>query len=194
MKRSNDPLWSVVTEGTEDLNFAIYVACTYDLLPKSKPFSESKRWTSITPSSEFTQAEKAVLSSQWLEWWKQLVGIRSLHKHNVDYYQPSYFDSMDNELGDVCRDTLPPFREWWHMPAGGNSAMIFWESADQVGLYVREFEQQENREARPFRLKVDLVYTGLDDLIEVSDEYVIMPLRSPRDNRSWWTQKINAVG
>lgn len=80
------------------------------------------------------------------------------------------------------------------MPAGGNTAMFFWESSDQVGQYVREFEQQANRRARPFRLKVDLVYTGLDHLIEVSDEYVIMPLRSPHENRSWWTQKINAVG
>ncbi|WP_206920014.1 hypothetical protein [Alicyclobacillus suci] len=194
MSRTHQPSWRVVTEGTEDLNFAIYVACTYDLFPKSNPFSESRRWTSAKPSSELTQVEKAVLSTQWQEWWNQLVRMRSLQNQNFDFYEPSYFDSMCNELGSVCRDTWQPFREWWHMPAGGKMAMAFWGGADQVGQYVREFEQRVNRKARPFRLKVDLVYTGLDDLIEVSDEYVIMPIRSPRENRSWWTEKINAIG
>ena len=194
MKRGNEPSWSVVTEGTEDLNFAIYVACTYDLLPKSIPFSESNRWSSTQLSTQLTGAEKSALSVQWLEWWNRLIGVRSVHKHNFDLYQPTYFDSMDKKLGEVCRGLLLPFREWWHMPAGGNTAMIFWESADKVGEYVREFEQQVNRKVRPFRLKVDLVYAGLDNLIEVSDEYVIMPIRSAHENRSWWTQKIKAIG
>lgn len=194
LKQSNEPSWSVVTEGTEDLNFAIYVACTYDLLPKSWPFSESKRWTSTNPSVDLTRTEKSVLSTQWLEWWNQLVRVRSLDEHNADLYRPTYFESMDQELGHACRDTWQAFREWWHMPAGGNIAMIHWESAENVGQYVKEFEQRMNRKARPFRLRVDLVYTGLDDLIEVTDEYVIMPIRSPRENQFWWTQKINAIG
>ncbi|WDL97043.1 hypothetical protein [Alicyclobacillus sp. ALC3] len=191
MQRSKEPSWSAVIEGTEDLNFAIYVASTYDLLPKSKPFSESRRWTSTNPSVELTPAEKTVLAVQWLEWWTRLVEVRSIHQHNL---APSYFESLDNELAGVCSDTWHAFRNWWHMPAGGGTAMIFWESADKVGEYVRQFEQQVNRKAKAFRLKVDLVYTGLDDLIEVSDEYVIMPLRSAHENRFWWTKKINAVG
>ncbi|WAH37442.1 hypothetical protein [Alicyclobacillus dauci] len=194
MKYRGEPSWSVVTEGTEDLNFAIYLACTYDLLPKSKPFSGSKRWTSTTPSIELAQAEKTVLSNGWVEWWSELVAARSAQGHNFEFYAPSYFDSLAKELGDVCRNTWKPFREWWHMPAGGKTAMIHWESADNVGQYVRDFEQHINRKARPFRLKVDLVYAGLDDLIEVNDEYVIMPIRSPRENQAWWTQKITAIG
>lgn len=138
--------------------------------------------------------EKAVLSSQWLEWWNQLVLDRSLHKHNVDFYQPSYFDSMDNEFGDVGRNTLQAFRDWWHMPAGGNTAMLHLESADNIGQYVRDFEQHANRKVRPFRMKVDLVYAGLDEVIEVNDNYVVMPIRSHLENEAWWIQKISAIG
>ena len=72
--------------------------------------------------------------------------------------------------------------------------MIHWESADRVGEYVKDFERETKRKVKPFHVKVDLVYAGLDELVEVSDEYAIMPIRSPLENKSWWTQKIHALG
>lgn len=189
MKRNNEPSWSVVTEATEELNFAIYVCCTYDLLPKNKPFSQSKQWTSTEPSIELAETERAALESQWNHWWDHLVSVRSQHGRNFDFYSPSYFESLDKELGKLCRASWQAFRDWWHMSAGGNIAMIHWESADNVGQYVKEFEREVMRTVKPFHIRVDLVYAGVDDLVEVSDEYVIMPIRSPRENKSWWSQK-----
>ncbi|MGD6857658.1 hypothetical protein ACQCVO_21700 [Bacillus infantis] len=193
MQLNGRPSWSVVTEGAEDLNFAIYVACTYDLFPNNMPFSSSKQWSSTTPTT-LSANEKSILKSQWKKWWNHVVLTRSQNGGGVDSYPQDYLKSSGSELGQVCYDLWPPFFNWWHMPAGGNTAMIFWESADNVNKYVKEFEQDVGRTANPFRLKIDLVYTGLDDVLEVSDVYAIIPIGSPHINKSWWTKKIKSLG
>lgn len=193
MYRNGIPSWSVRTEARDELNFAIYIACTYDLLPRSCPFSETNRWSVTTESV----SDQALIASQWNEWWNQLV------KHRLESFQsprwsalynPPDFNNLDRELRQLCVSVWQGFHKWWNMPAGGKTAMIFWESADNVGQLVRQFELEAGRKARLFQMTVDLVYAGLDDVIEVSDEYAIMPLRSMQKNQEWWMKKLHQIG
>ncbi|UFT98408.1 hypothetical protein KO561_14540 [Radiobacillus kanasensis] len=194
MKINGEPTWSVTTQGVEQLNFAVYVACTYELIPDQKPFSSIHNWSSVNPSKSLTEKEMVVLTNYWLRWWELLVSERAKIGSHAEFYKPDYFDSLAPELGEICKELWQAFRKWWEMPAGGSMAMSFWESLDPVGKYVAEFEKEIGRKAKPFRLNVDLVYAGFEDVYEVTDDYVIMPLRSPNKNKTWWMKKIKSLG
>lgn len=153
-----------------------------------------KRWSSTTPIVTLSQNDRLLIVDQWSRWWAQLVSARETSQRRPLVYDPSHFKLLDNELGNVCRQTWQPFREWWQMPAGGHVAMMFWESAEPVQQYVREFEEEAGRKAKPFRLEVDYVYAGLDNVLEVNVNYAIIPAHSPREHRSWWKQKIRELG
>ncbi|WP_148271299.1 hypothetical protein [Desulfosporosinus acidiphilus] len=142
------------------------------------------------------------LSRQWESWWTQLIHERSsnlsngvLNPINSLFNPPEFSDLGDRQLTNCCKEAWPLFSSWWEMPAGGGSAMAYWESVPNVINIVHKFEQKEGKNVKDFRLHIDLVYTGISERIELRQDYVIMALDIKQlREESWWMQKLRQIG
>lgn len=69
--------------------------------------------------------------------------------------------------------------------------MNYWEAKPDLIAFVKEFENQAGREIKPFKLHVDLVYTGLKEPIEVNNQFIIMPIKAEYLlKKNWWIKRF----
>lgn len=74
------------------------------------------------------------------------------------------------------------FREELNMKAGGK----------KFSEYVEELENKLNRKAKPFKLYIELVYTGVPNVLEVSENYMIVtPNGYMGLDRELWVNKLS---
>ena len=186
----------VRTEAREDLNFVMYVGIAYDLLPDDLPFSVTNRWSASRTTIPL-QIEKYHLTQQWQEWWNQLTNYRYYDSQSIgcpnEWFQPPDSVGLPPELSEVCKNVWIDFIGWWQMPAGGGRAMHYWETSFDFGKYVREYEQQQGRQLRAFQFYVELVYAGLDEILEIDENHVVMPLLRKTDFEKWWKGKLQEI-
>lgn len=193
------PSWSVISNSDMSLNFAIYVACAYGLIDSNSYSGKVPLW----PYKIFAlNKDLAILQKEWNVWWDLLIKTRTSNLASgtsspiSSLFHPPNFDELEiEEISELCRKAWPSFTEWWGMPAGGQTAMSFWESFNNIIQYVKKYEEHIGRRVKPFKLYIDLVYTGLDNRIEMSSEYVIMPLiPRPLADEEWWINKLREIG
>jgi len=114
---------------------------------------------------------------------------------NESFNPPEFSDLSVGGLVDCCIKAWPLFYSWWSMPAGGGSAMAYWESISNVINMVDKFERIEGRKAKDFNLYIDLVYTGISERIELRQDYVIMTLDTKQlMEEAWWMKKLQQIG
>lgn len=97
------------------------------------------------------------------------------------------------ELRECCKKSYPFFIEWWNMQAGGNAAISFYEiiGNDKFCNYIEELECKLNKKAKIFNLYIDIVYTGVPDVLDVDDEYIIVtPNGYISLDKKWWMDKL----
>ena len=71
--------------------------------------------------------------------------------------------------------------------------MHYWETSFDFGKYVREYEQQQGRQPRAFQFYVELVYAGLDEILGIDENHVVMPLLRKTDFEKWWKGKLQEI-
>ncbi|SEL10389.1 hypothetical protein [Paenibacillus sp. OK003] len=182
--------WSVCISSDIELNFLIYVASTYDLLKED--INENNLW----PSRQRVESDELhqKLEIQWKWFWDRSIQQKA-HKnnHHVSFVLglPDFELVEQHELREVLVHLWPSFRQWWYMPAGGQAAMNYWEGIPDLIRYVQEFEDEVGRKIKPFHLNVDLIYNGPNELIEVTEEYIIMPIKVEYlMKRDWWMSRF----
>ncbi len=51
------------------------------------------------------------------------------------------------------------------------------------------------RKVKPFNLYIDMVYAGVNEIIEVNSEYmIIVPVKPLNFNKEWWMNKLAQIG
>ena len=203
MQKGNQPSWRLMTDAPMDLNFAIYVACSFELLPDTSPFSREQLW-SVYHHEALDEEEHQLLAGEWQQWWNEMVADRSRflqsgiqERWSNSFASEGYFDEMVTPLRERCEDALPSFREWWGMPAGGQQGVnywdLFWDIAGSFRSKVKQVETEMGRPVQPFALAVDYLYTGLGGILEVNSNYAMMSVHLPKLtllNREWWLEKV----
>ena len=206
MQKGTQPSWRLMTDAPIDLNFAIYVACSYDLLPDTPPFRREQLWSAYHPKA-LGEEEHQLLAGQWQQWWNEMIADRSRFLQNGIrerwshfFASEGYFDGMVTPLRERCEDALPSFREWWGKPAGGQQGVNYWDLIWDISggfrLKVKQVETEIGRTVQPFSLAVDYLYTGLGGILEIDSNYAMMSVQRPNLtllNREWWLTKVREL-
>ena len=206
MQKGNQPSWRLMTDAPMDLNYAIYVACSYDLLPDTPPFRREQLWSAYHPKA-LGEEEHQLLAGQWQQWWNEMIADRSLFLQSGirvcwsnSFASEGYFDEMVTLLRERCEDALTSFREWWGMPAGGQQGVNYWELFGDISggfhVKVKQVETEIGRPVEPFALAVDYLYTGLGGILEINSNYAMMSVQRPKLtllNREWWLAKVREL-
>lgn len=189
--------WTITITSEKALNFALYVGCSYGFISKDTYSGNVPLW----PYKELGDNPDISLSMQWENWWEELIQKRNSHLSqginsvSDSFNPPEFTDIKDESLRHYCKKAWPLYSDWWGMPAGGASAMAYWESFVAAGNYVYKFERLKGRKGKNFRLHIDLVYTGISKRIELRPEYVIMPIDTKYlKDESWWMGKLQQIG
>ena len=144
-------------------------------------------------------------SEQWEEWFKYIADLKAEEikvggKYGIvdeEFMPPELSNVKCSILKECCRSSWREFYEWWNMKAGGRNAINFLEQlgGDKIRGYINEVESKLGREVKPFSLNIELIYTGINEAIDINDEFVINPL-SPiiTLDKEWWMKKLIELG
>ena len=172
------------------MNFLMYVASAHGLL--ADEFGEGT-WPTSQSSNGGQSNEK--FKAQWKELWNQSIYKKGLLKSgrqkNLILDPPDFSMIRENDVRNVLINMWPSFIQWWNMPAGGQIAMHYWEGAPDLLSFVQEFESQVGRKIKPFKLDIDLIYTGLREPIEVNEQFMILPIKTEYLlKKDWWIKRF----
>ncbi|MEG1009480.1 MAG: hypothetical protein RSF67_06700, partial [Clostridia bacterium] len=198
---SNDESWVIRTYINELLNFIIFTGCMFNLIDDENFDEYNKPWPNNLFNSNLDSIDTDTLKSQWRLWLNEVIDERY---NNIDLctiyslvnekYDISNFSQLEHiELRECCKKAYPHFNEWWNMQAGGSIAMSFYEMIgnNELSEYVRELECKVNRKAKPFKLYLDIVYTGVPNVLDVNDEYAVITSYGYFNlSKSWWINKL----
>ncbi|MFS0870371.1 hypothetical protein [Paenibacillus xylanilyticus] len=172
------------------MNFLMFVASAHGLL--TEEFEEGT-W----PTSQSLNGERSneKFKEQWKELWEQCIYKKGLRKRgdmkSLLMDPPEFSMIREKDVRTVLINMWPSFIKWWNMPAGGQIAMHYWEGAPDLLAFVQEFESHVGRKIKPFKLDIDLVYTGLREPIEVNEQFMIMPIKTEYLlKRDWWIKRF----
>ncbi len=162
--------WSMREDAPDDLNFAMYLAQHYEIIPRQTPFiaSVSPRLFSVRHMPE---SDQMLVREQWHAWWAQLMAI---HQQNMRWnMQSSFQEDLDNE---VTAETLtelpeplrtysvtnwPTFDAWWHCAAGGKSGTMHSGSCTVEPFNtINGVEETCHETPPPVRWVIEYLYTG----------------------------------
>jgi hypothetical protein len=213
---SDPDSWSVCISSDVKLNFLVYVARAYSICDEY--FDKHGAWPDrqvVLPEQLHQELE-----AQWNDFWEGSIQRKAEAKflqnaasksqtpdpavsHTLFAHlnhscaspfvlEPPHFAAIEHQgLREALAAQWPCFIQWWNMPAGGQAAMHYWEGKPDIIRYVQEFEMEVGRRIQPFHLNVDLIYNGPTKPIEVTDEYVIMPIRTDYlMKKHWWSERF----
>lgn len=196
--------WAIRTYTDDLLNFIIFTGCMYNLIDDEN-FDESNiLWPTNLLNSDFENLNINKLKSQWKLWFNKAIEERC---SNINFnkmctfvdeiYNTSDFLELEyTELRECCKKSYPHFNEWWNMQAGGKIAISFYEiiGGSKFGDYIEELEYKLNKKAKPFNLYIDIVYTGVPNVLDVNDEYIVVtPNGYINLSKDWWMKKLIKV-
>ncbi|MCM3625621.1 hypothetical protein HN020_11340 [Brevibacillus borstelensis] len=187
--------WQISMDIPETLNFAIFVGYALGILPEKVLKDNDKAW----PEKKFTIKDSYQLEEirvSWGKWWTLLLQARQ-DRSTPRLKRPHTEGITSDKFKQLCEEIWPDFYKWWNMPAGGHIAMMSYTTMGrkEIRTLIREFEEQVKRPVQPFSLKIDLVYAGLEDVVEVSSNYAVMSINPPPYyNTGWWSKKISEIG
>lgn len=199
MHKGTQRSWLVITDAPEDLNFAMYVACSFNIIPETTPFVREQVWSAYS-ADILDKDESKTLNSQWLRWWQDIVQDRAkngLHGRWSRHYSPDgQFTALEDPLRGRCAEVFHSFKEWWGLTAGGQQGVNYWDKAGNLRSIVKRVDDELETTIKPFKLVVDYVYTGLGRIVEVTPSYAIMSVHRPNlsvHNDDWWLAKIREL-
>lgn len=199
MQKGTRPSWILMTDAPRDLNFAIYVVCTFDILPDTQPFIREQLWSAYR-SDPLDAEEQKILIIQWKQWWNDIVHDRAMNnlqgRWSIHYAHDGNFDALPEPLRRKCEAVFRSFNDWWGLTAGGQQGVNYWDKAMEFHPLVKRVETELERPVRPFRLSVDYVYTGLGSIVDVTSTYAIMSVHRPNTsvhNNDWWLAKVREL-
>lgn len=199
MRKGTQPSWLLITDAPKDLNFAMYVACSFSIIPEVTPFVREQVWSAYRNDIS-DEEEYKTLSAQWLQWWKDMVQDRAqneLHgRCSKHYAYDGKFVGLTEPLRQRCEEVFLSFNDWWGLTAGGQQGVNFWDKAGGFRPIVTRVENELGRTVQPFQLMVDYVYTGLGSIVDVTRSYAIMSIHRPNlsvHNNDWWLAKVREL-
>jgi hypothetical protein len=193
--------WVIRTSTDELLNFIIFTGCMYNLID-DKNFDESNTpWPTNVSNLNFEGLNYNKLKSQWKLWFNEILGEKcnNINPERMcilvdEIYNVSDFSELEYmELRACCKKAYPYFIEWWDMQAGGKSAISFYEiiGSSKFSEYIEELECELDRKVKPFNLYIDIVYTGVPNVLDLDDKYIIVtPNGYLNLNKEWWIKKL----
>ncbi len=193
--------WSIRTSKDELLNFIIFTGCMYNLIDNEN-FNESNTpWPTNLSNLVFDDLHIEKLKLQWKLWFNGVIEKRCNNiNHNrmsllvSEIYNVNNFLELEYiELRECCKKAYPYFIEWWDMQAGGKSAISYYEIMVENRFcdYIDELECELNRKVKGFNLYIDIVYTGVPDVLDVNDEYIVItPNGYIYLTKDWWMRKL----
>ncbi|MCR8747121.1 hypothetical protein [Romboutsia lituseburensis] len=198
---NTDESWTIKTCGDELLNFIIFTGCMYKLID-DKNFDESNTiWPTNLLNLDFENLNTNKLKLQWKLWFNSVIEKRCSDIDfnemctlvNEIYSTIDFLELEYIELRECCKKSYPYFIEWWEMQAGGKSAISFYEimGENKFWYYIEELESKLNKKAKPFDLYIDIVYTGVPDVLDVNDNYIVVtPNGYLTLSDEWWMNKL----
>ena len=193
--------WSIRTSKDELLNFIIFTGCMYNLIDNEN-FNESNTpWPTNLSNLVFDDLHIEKLKSQWKLWFNGVIEKRCNNiNHNrmsilvSEIYNVNNFLELEYiELRECCKKAYPYFIDWWDMQAGGKSAISYYEIMVENRFcdYIDELRLELNRKIKGFNLYIDIVYTGVPDVLDVNDEYIVItPNGYMYLTKDWWMRKL----
>lgn len=201
---SNEESWIVKTYVDELLNFIIFTGCMFDLIDNENFDENNKPWPrNLYNSNNLKDKEK--LRLQWKSWFNEVINKRATKDNKLykmcnfvheEYNIDNFLELNHIELREYCKISYPHFMEWWYMQAGGHDAMSYYESILNNNIYecIEELECKLNRKSKPFILYIDLVYTGVIDVLDVNNNYIVATSHGYFNlSKSWWISKLNSL-
>ncbi|CEN24264.1 hypothetical protein [Paraclostridium sordellii] len=201
INKDTNESWAIRTSTNELLNFIIFTGCMYNLIDE-KNFDESNiPWPTNISNLDFENLHIDKLKSQWKLWFNNVIEERcnntSFDKMSVvveEIYNISDFLELEYiELRECCKKSYPHFIAWWDIQAGGKAAISFYEiiGTGNFGDYIEQLERKLNKKAKPFNLYIDIVYTGVPNVLDVNDKYIVVtPNGYLNSNKDWWMKKL----
>lgn len=132
--------------------------------------------------------------------WQDIIQDRDqneLHGRWSRYYaHDGRFVGLVEPLRQRCEEVFRSFNDWWGLTAGGQQGVNYWDNGPEVITRVKQVASELDRPIHPFRLKVDYVYTGLGNIVDVTPSYAIMSVHRPNvsvHNNDWWLTKIREL-
>ncbi|WP_067625127.1 hypothetical protein [Alicyclobacillus acidiphilus] len=195
------PSWRLNADAPMDLNFAVYVACSFDLIPDTPPFSREQMWSAYCHETRDVREQEALVG-QWLQWWNDLVVDRARMASDHEggwskHFAPNgRFDGLEEPLRTRCEEVFRSFSDWWGHTAGGQQGVNYWVSLLDFHSIVYLVENEIAAPVRPFELTVDFVYTGLANVVDVHPTYAMMSVHQPTlsvYNKEWWLAKVREL-
>lgn len=201
-----------------DLNFAIYVASAFHILPDESPFVSDGLWAAVDPPS-IPESECLPLGQDWRQWWWQMVsdhaqnaraqdeaffandGRPSCTWQNQDFRSPYFapndrFQNLPRLLQSCCNTVFPSFQEWWTLPTGGMTEIRQRQHRVSMVQAMRDEKQGETANPKRMRLTVDYLYTGLGEIVTVTPSFVIMSVQhepTMQNAQDWFVARIRAL-
>lgn len=199
MMHSPQTAKTIVGQVPNDLNFAMYVASAFHILPNLAPFSLTNLWAATTPPT-ISVEDQPQLMKEWEDWWHAMVldhaqnAFRSTREtFDSAYYTPhEQFSNLSPKLQGCCQAVFPSFHRWWTMPAGGHTA-LHWLGLRVLDQALNVVGQGFADPPEGYHFAVDLVYAGISDHISVTSTYVIMSVPQvpiPTHPPAWLLAKI----
>ncbi|CEO05568.1 Uncharacterised protein [[Clostridium] sordellii] len=201
INKDTNESWAIRTSTDELLNFIIFTGCMYNLIDE-KNFDESNiPWPTNISNLDFEDLYIDKLKSQWKLWFNNVIEERcnntSFDKMSIvvkEIYNVIDFLELEYiELRECCKKSYPNFIAWWDMQAGGKAAISFYEiiGGGNFGDYIEQLECKLNKKAKPFNLYIDIVYTGVPNVLDVNDNYIVVtPNGYLNSNKDWWMKKL----
>ncbi|MHB8062065.1 MAG: hypothetical protein ACYDG2_05425 [Ruminiclostridium sp.] len=190
--------WRIIISADDILNFIVYIGCIYGLIDKEKYKGKEILWPSKSLDTEAN-------SERWEEWFKEVVALKAdkiklrnqITSIYEEYMPPEFSKVKCPILKECCKNSWLKFYEWWSMMAGGKNAISFLEKIGhyKIRKYVYEVESALGRKLKPFTLNIELLYTGISEVIDINNEFIITPL-SPiiTLDKEWWIKKLSEIG
>lgn len=204
MYLENSSQWSIITFNEDLLNFVIFTGCMYNLIDDEVFSEENVRWPANICVTNYKECDHSKLKIQWRNWFKDIIsnqavniGRDEMFNFIEEIYDISNFKELKYvELRECCKNAYPNFIEWWKMQAGGDTALSLYQYivGGKFSEYVEELENKLNRQAKPFKLYIELVYTGVPNVLEVNENYMVLtPNGYMGLDKEWWINRLSKL-
>lgn len=201
INRDTNESWAIRTSTDDLLNFIIFTGCMYNLIDDENFDESNTPWPTKLSNLDFDNLYISKLKLQWKQWFNNTIEekyndinpdkmcVAIDEKYNIS----NFLELEYTELRECCKKSYPHFIEWWEMQAGGKSAISFYEIivGNKFCDYIEELERKLNRKAKPFNLYIDIVYTGVPNVLDISDKYIVVtPNGYLNLTKDWWMKKL----
>lgn len=196
--------WSIRTATDDLLNFIIFTGCMYNLIDDEHFDEQNIPWPNNLLNLDFENSHINTLKAQWKSWFHNVIEERSSNidsdKMSVvisEVYNINNFLELEYiELRKCCKKAYPHFIDWWNMQAGGKNAISFYEFVyeNKFWEYIEELEVKLNKKAKAFNLYIDIVYTGVPNVLDIDDKYIVVtPNGYINLTKDWWMKKLTKL-